>query len=135
MAIQTPPPQTSVAASPRQHHPIAAFLTAAFGTAIRSSLRAPSTPEQQVRRRITLRVLLQAGVLWLVTRLVYAAVTLTALIFGGGESLTSHIEPRDLVHAWAQFDATFYLRIAAEGYTRANKVDDSFLPLYPLLIH
>ncbi|MGZ6376615.1 MAG: hypothetical protein ACXWPI_18085, partial [Ktedonobacterales bacterium] len=135
MAIQTPPPQTSMAAPPRQHHPIAAFLTAAFGTAIRSSLRAPSTPEQQVRRRITLRVLLQAGVLWLVTRLVYAAVTLTALIFGGGESLTSHIEPRDLVHAWAQFDATFYLRIAAEGYTRANKVDDSFLPLYPLLIH
>lgn len=137
MALQTPPPQTDVAAPPRRQQPIPAFLIAAFGTfrMRRPHRREPATPEQRAHRRVTLRVLREACVLWLITRLIYAAVTITALIFGGGESLTSHIQPRTLVHAWAQFDATFYLRIAAEGYTRAHKIDDSFLPLYPLLIH
>lgn len=136
MAIQTTTRETGVEAPPRPPGRIPAFIAAAFGTHDRSHPRpAPLTPEQQVRRRVTLHVLLHACILWLVTRLVYVAITITALIFYGGESLTSHIEPRKLVHAWAQFDATFYLRIAAEGYTRAHKVDDSFLPLYPLLIH
>jgi hypothetical protein len=43
------------------------------------------------------------------------------------------VHPGDLILAWKQWDAAWYLDIAAKGYWTAQA--SAFFPLYPLLVH
>jgi hypothetical protein len=86
-----------------------------------------STPP--VRAAIPWRqIVIQAVLLWVVTRLVYVFFTYFAAAFFLGGPTTLHT----LIASWHQFDANWYTTIAQRGYW--NLESAAFFPLLPLLI-
>jgi Dolichyl-phosphate-mannose-protein mannosyltransferase len=74
-------------------------------------------------------IVVQATVIWLVTRLALVCFTFfsTILTYRTGTSRGS------LLAAWYRWDAINYVNIAEQGYTIPK--DAAFFPLYPMLIH
>ncbi len=93
---------------------------------------ADSTP-----RRAELRwrsLVLEAGAIWLVTRISFVALTYYAILYSkGGQSLPHPISLHALIGSWNQWDTYWYVTIATRGYYDAQPT--AFFPLYPLLIH
>lgn len=80
-------------------------------------------------------IILQAFVIWLVTRLAYAALTYYAVIFSSGSRVLTGVSvpARVLLHSWQHWDANWYVSIALYGYDGPQPT--AFFPLYPALIH
>ena len=81
-------------------------------------------------------VVAQALGMWLATRVAFAlftyfAVTYFAELFSPVGQYAA-FSPRALLHAWQQWDASWYLNIAQHGYWEIQAT--GFFPLYPMLI-
>lgn len=84
-------------------------------------------------------VVAQATGVWLATRVAYVIFTYFAVTFRYGASVfrksTTAFAPHslnDIVQTWKQWDAVWYMDIAAHGYSGWQST--AFFPLYPLLI-
>lgn len=68
--------------------------------------------------------------LWALTRLGFILITIVSLTF------LRHISPSgpiSFVDAWARYDATYYARLSAAGYSASLSARLAFFPLQPLL--
>ena len=80
-------------------------------------------------------IVLEAGAIWLVTRLAYVALTYYTIVFSGDNRtlFNTSVPVHTLLASWGHWDALWYIRIATQGYY--NLQSAAFFPLYPLLIH
>lgn len=101
---------------------------------------APLSPAPSAARTLPWRRIVgQAALMWLATRVAFALLTAAAFIFttagpyvnGGGPTGYDSITPHLLIRAWLRWDAPNYLGVALHGYTTPH--DAAFFPLYPLL--
>lgn len=105
--------------------------------ALRSVSRRPLAASAEIPRTQTLAwrpILKQAALLWIATRAVYALLTFFAVAFTlGVRNPRASFSPDRLVAVWQQLDVTWYLSVAAGGYTQ-DVTRTAFFPLYPLLV-
>ncbi len=82
-------------------------------------------------------VVTQAGLMWLMTRLVYLIFTYFAVVTRYQNAALRKVQftrlaPGVFVTSWGQGDAAWFLNIARQGYTTPQTA--SFFPLYPALV-
>lgn len=77
----------------------------------------------------------QAAAMWLATRIAYVIFTYFALVLNLDRNISTfrQVPVAVLLQSWQQFDANWYLTIAARGYFGPQPT--AFFPLYPALIH
>jgi len=98
----------------------------------------PSIGDGQAPAAILWRpVVAQAGLMWLVTRLVYVIFTYFAVVTRYQEAALRKVQftrlgPGVFVASWGQGDAAWFLNIARLGYSTPQ--DAPFFPLYPALV-
>ncbi len=97
-----------------------------------ATARAPSVALQR-RRLPWRRITLEAGAVWLVTRVIFAVITYYGALFAGPSDLGSFapILPAALLQTWGHGAARAYAAIALAGYVRP--ADAQILPLSPAL--
>ncbi|HEU4782720.1 MAG TPA: hypothetical protein VFS83_05210, partial [Ktedonobacterales bacterium] len=103
-----------------------------MGTLVRDKVDAPPSVEQtsQPEERIAWEYLVvQAAVIWLVSRLALISFTFFSLILTYREGTSR----ASMLDAWFRYDAINYVNIAAQGYMTPK--DSAFFPLYPILIY
>lgn len=103
----------------------------------RESAQAPQVTRPLQIERPTLRwraIVLQAGALWLVTRIAFVVLTYfgVLLIQRGTPTGSLPIGPHEMLNDWKRWDVIWYINIASMGYWRPEA--SAFFPLYPLLI-
>lgn len=79
------------------------------------------------------KVVLQACGLWIVTRVLLISFTYMAVTFATSKTPLRAFTPGELLNAWSQWDAGFFLSIAHFGYYAP--LTTVYYPVYPLLIH
>lgn len=96
--------------------------------------QSPSLEERYVAlttiKSTPLYLVLQATMIWLISRVIFAAFTLYAGRLQPTGSTTAAVP---FLLRWDRWDATWYIGIAHTGYF--NAPSQAFFPLYPLLIH
>jgi hypothetical protein len=102
------------------------------GRALRSGLPASAAPQ---RPDLPWRsIALQAGGMWLASRIAYVLLTYFGLLISqGGRTRSAYMPPSALLAAWSQWDANWYISIGLNGYP--TREPTGFFPLYPVLIH
>jgi hypothetical protein len=81
------------------------------------------------------QIALQAGGLWLASRVAFTLITYFAVLLHAGLAGTSPIAPfslHSLLESWDHWDVTYYLEISRHGYTQPDQT--AFFPLFPLLV-
>lgn len=114
-----------------------------------------SAAERSPHARLPLpvkRVVIQATSIWLVTRLLFIAITALASVFGftlarpttsslfsanpqNARYLLPLLAGHPFLAQWVHWDASWYLLIGTQGYTVTTPIASGFFPLYPLQIH
>jgi hypothetical protein len=103
-----------------------------MGILVRDKVDVPPSVEQtsQLEERIAWEYLVvQAAVIWLVSRLALISFTFFSLILTYREGTSR----ASMLDAWFRYDAINYVNIAAQGYMTPK--DSAFFPLYPILIY
>lgn len=101
-----------------------------------SDLSSPTSSPTSDWRRIAL----QAGGVWLATRVAFLTFTYIAVLFAsqgfdpGRMGLGPSFSPHQFLESWNQWDTGWYLPISNTGY-EIDPHRAAFFPLYPLLIH
>lgn len=93
-----------------------------------------------IRRKVAFRrIIREASLMWLVTRVFMAAFTYFGLLLKPSHLTLANykagyatITLRTLLVAWGQWDAKWYIHVAQAGYF--NWMSTAFFPLYPSLI-
>jgi hypothetical protein len=86
-------------------------------------------------RKLAWRTILrQSALMWLATRAVYVLLTYFAVAFTAAvRDQRVSLAPDRLLTYWQQLDVSWYLSVAAGGYTQ-DVTRTAFFPLYPLLV-
>lgn len=77
----------------------------------------------------------QAALMWLVSRLLFAAITYFGLLLIPNAPTIQNTGPlsvMDMLSAWSRHDSAWYIRIAQTGYSSPQRT--AFFPLFPALI-
>ena len=103
-----------------------------MGTLVRDTIDVTPSVEHssQPKERIAWEYLVvQAAMIWLVSRLALISFTFFSLILTSREGTSR----ASMLYAWFRYDAINYVTIATQGYTTPK--DAAFFPLYPILIY
>lgn len=90
----------------------------------------PRSPRRALPYR---RIVMQAALLWLATRVVYVVLTwYAATFFVGAATPRKPFTPHVLLMLWYRHDAQWYMSVVTHGYQDPHQA--AFFPLYPALI-
>jgi hypothetical protein len=95
-----------------------------------------SHPRYEQRTLAWRPVVVEAFWMWLASRVMLAALTLTATLLLRPNALAQgwrQVPLRSLLYTWKQWDGYWYTEIARQGYWQWTST--AFFPLYPTLIH